>query len=115
MEIRGAALASRLNNLIDDMSGDRVDNVEKVAVAGGISTSTMNQILSGSINCPPLSRLQGFARILQVSVSSLTSAAETDGCEYDDRGQPKNCTLRTKSARKARLVLSMIKLDIEGY
>ena len=52
----------------------------------------MGGILSGTIDCPPRSRLEGFAELLGVSVNRLIRAAEDDGCSnYDNRfsaGEP---------------------------
>ena len=70
---RGDNLASRLNELIGD--DDRSGKIERMASAAGIDSSTVNQILNGSINCPPMNRLEGFARTLNVSVDTLTDAA----------------------------------------
>lgn len=88
LEVRGEALGALLSEAVDamveaddDMS--RSDVVAALADAAGISASTVNQILSGSINCPPLERLEAFAEVLDVSVSQMVSAAEEDGCTYD--------------------------------
>lgn len=59
-----------------------VTNAE-LARAAGISESTVQQITGGSIICPPINRLEGMARALGVSTSTLTRAANRDGCEYD--------------------------------
>lgn len=93
---KGAGLSRMLNDLIDGMVTDdrsRADIIESVASAGGISASTVSQILRGDIDCPPLSRLEGFAEALNVSMSSIISAAEGDGCDYGERsysGHAKN-------------------------
>lgn len=84
---KGDSLGSALDRMIDAMVDDdtsRADVVAQLARAGGISSSTMNQIINGSITCPPERRLAGFARVLGVSLSSLISAAEKDGCSYGD-------------------------------
>lgn len=83
----GERLARLLNDLIDDRTDDdtdRADVILRMADAAGISPSTVNQILTGAIICPPLDRLAGFARALNVPLSRLRSAAESDGCEYGD-------------------------------
>jgi len=85
--IKGDQLAALLNTLIEALVTDdrsKTDIVEDMASAAGISSSTVNQILSGSINCPPIDRLEGFASVLSSSVSRLVTAAERDGCEYDN-------------------------------
>jgi len=92
--IKGTALAAALNRRIDAMadgdSDERQAIIRRMAANSGsargfgrISVSTVNQILRGDINCPPLVRLEGFAETLNVSVASLRSAAERDGCNYD--------------------------------
>ena len=94
-EIRGKALGSHLNKVIDAQvteSKTRTDIIEAMAAAAGISTSTVNQILSGSINCPPLNRLRGFASALGVSLKSLTDAAKGDGCNYAEKKCACKCT-----------------------
>ncbi len=85
-EAKGAALAAALNRAIDAMVTDersRADVIEAMGRASGISASTVNQILNGSINCPPLGRLQGFTRVLDVSMGTLTTAGNRDGCDYE--------------------------------
>ena len=71
-----------LGNLIDANQGD-VSNAA-IGAEAGISASTVGQIKNGSIDCPPIDRLRGIARAIGVSVSSLVSAAERDGCNYED-------------------------------
>lgn len=83
---RGASLASFLNKQIDALEDDdtsRADIIAGMASAAGIDSGTVNSILSGSINCPPIRRLQGFAGYLDVSIDSVVSAAEKDGCDYE--------------------------------
>lgn len=85
MELKGARLATILNTAIDGMTDDdtsRGDVISQMARAAGIASGTVNQILAGDINCPPLNRLEGFADVLGVSMSRLQGAAESDGCEY---------------------------------
>lgn len=83
----GEKLASLLNRLIDGLVTEdrsRADIIEDMGRAAGISSGTVNQILNNEINCPPLSRLEGFAEALDVSVSRLRTTAETDGCDYGE-------------------------------
>lgn len=83
----GQNLASRLNGIIEDKVTDdtsRADIISSIADAADISSGTVNQILNNEIDCPPLDRLSGFASALNVSQSSLVSAAESDGCEYSE-------------------------------
>lgn len=85
-QARGASLASFLNGRIDELVDDdtsRADIVARMAREADISESTVNQILQADIDCPPLARLEGFARALDVSVGAVVGAAEDDGCEYD--------------------------------
>lgn len=78
--IKGNALAAALSSAIDDDQ----DKLSAAASAGGISESTMRQILNGSINCPPAERIAGFSRALGVSVSRLEAAMRRDGCPMPD-------------------------------
>jgi ATP-dependent Clp endopeptidase proteolytic subunit ClpP len=86
MEVEnGASLGGFLNGVIDDMETEtitRADIIDSMASAAGISSSTVGQILNGSINCPPLDRLEGFAEVLDVSLNQIITAAEGDSCEY---------------------------------
>jgi len=83
----GEALAAELNRLIDNQVTEertRDDVIAEMASAAGIDESTVNQILRGEINCPPVERLEGFASVLDVAVSDLVSAAEEDGCVFEE-------------------------------
>lgn len=82
LTIKGVSLANSLNDTLDALD-DREAGIARMSDRAGISESTVRQILAGDINCPPLQRLRGFASALQVSLDSLVSAAERDGCEYD--------------------------------
>ena len=83
--VRGENLAAEINKLIDAMASDeepREDIIEAMADAAGITTDTVDQILDGTINCPPLERLEAFAGELGVTADTLVAAAEQDGCDY---------------------------------
>ena len=82
----GASLAARLEELIEEQINDdteRDDVLDAMASAAGIERGTVNQILNGSIDCPPVERLEGFAEALGTSLESLTEAGNQDGCSYD--------------------------------
>lgn len=81
----GSNLASTLNRLIDaatDNDNTRADVIARMASTAGITGGTVSEILQANIDCPPLNRLQGFARALGIDVAQLRSAAESDGCSY---------------------------------
>jgi len=83
--IKGERLSAALNRSIDSMAtGDttRGDIIDRMGNAAGISSSTVSQILNGSIVCPPLARLRSFARVLNIGLSAMTTAATGDGCDY---------------------------------
>ena len=80
---KGVNLAAALNAAIGD-GDDRADKIDMMASAAGVAAGTVNQILDGDIDCPPMDRLEGFAEALGVSVDGLMSAAEEDGCTYGD-------------------------------
>ena len=71
-----------LGNLLRELRDERELSNEDLANAAGVSTSTMGQILAGSIDCPPIERLEGLADRLNVSRQRLVTAAESDGCDY---------------------------------
>ena len=82
-QTKGETLAMLLNDAIGD-GDDRADTITMMATAAGVDENTVNQILDGEIDCPPMDRLEGFAEALSgVSLSSLIEAAESDGCSYD--------------------------------
>lgn len=96
MELKGTRLAGILNSEIDAQTDDdtsRGDVMARMARAGGIAVGTLQEILSGEINCPPLRRLEGFAEVLNISMSRLRAAAEEDGCEYSEAGKALFCRL----------------------
>ena len=81
----GASLGSFLNGIIGDMETEELSRgsiIDQMATAAGISTDTVGSILNGSINCPPLARLEGFAEVLDTTLESIIEAAEKDSCEY---------------------------------
>jgi len=83
----GQRLATVMNSRIDAMVSDEVSRaqiLETMASNAGVDIDTVNQILRGEFNCPPLNRLSGFAQALDVEFSRLRQAAETDGCNYDN-------------------------------
>jgi hypothetical protein len=83
----GTRLASLLNEAIESKVTEemsRADIVQMMADAAGIDPRTVNGILNGDPDCPPLERLEGFAEVLDMSMSSIQSAAEEDGCAYGE-------------------------------
>ncbi len=102
----GEKLAAELNRLIDNQVSEertREDIIADMAEAAGIDASTVEQILRGEINCPPVERLQGFAGVLEVETSELVAAAEEDGCVYEDDGEqaPADSTEPGSTAKSA--------------
>lgn len=80
----GMILAGLLNKTIDDQATEerpRAEIISAMAQAAGIEPGTVDQILAGTIDCPPVAeRLQGFASVLDISLADLVKAAEEDGC-----------------------------------
>lgn len=94
--LNGSSLAALLNRTIDSKATEnksRTDIIEEIGRAAGISASTVGQILRGEINCPPIRRLEGFSRALDISMGRIRSAAESDGCEFNADGENINCAL----------------------
>ena len=83
VEGKGARLSAVLNDAIGD-GDDRMEKIEMMASAAGIDEETVNQILDGDIDCPPMDRLEKFAEALSISVDTLTEAGMQDGCSYGD-------------------------------
>lgn len=88
---KGDSLAAVLDEAIDQRVEDEEDTTrgdvqQEMADAAGIAQSTVQSILQGDdgIECPPLQRLSGFADVLPVTRDELVSAAEQDGCEYEE-------------------------------
>ena len=89
----GANLGRLLDRLIEEQVTEdrpRADVVSDMGDAAGIDSGTVNQIVAGDINCPPMERLEGFAEVLDVSVGSLVEAAESDGCMYGEDDEEMN-------------------------
>ena len=83
MTIKGQSLGMFLSDRIDAMPGERSEIISRISSAASISESTVGQILSGTIQCPPTDRLRGFARVLGISLDSIFTAGNRDGCEYE--------------------------------
>jgi ATP-dependent protease ClpP protease subunit len=102
----GAKLTSLLNNAVDKIdeseSDDRsrADVISQLARAAGISEGTVNQIINGSIDCPPENRLRGFARVDGMpSFASMRSAGNADGCSYGEKGMDDTLTPKKNEKR----------------
>jgi len=93
IQTKGDALGSLLSNAVDDLVTDdlsRSEIVEDLAEEAGIEASTINQILSGEINCPPFeSRVLPIGSHLGISQSALESAYMDDGCEIPEENRAK--------------------------
>jgi len=101
----GRRLAGRLNDAIDAIDSNNDDErtrsavIDQMANEAGIEASTVNSILNADINCPPLERLEGFARVAGLpTVAEQRSAAEADGCTYDTEGQARACPSHSTSS-----------------
>ncbi|NIA28329.1 MAG: hypothetical protein GWP06_00275 [Actinobacteria bacterium] len=98
----GESLGAFLNREIDRKAGgdqdERQSIISNMARGAGISVSTVNQILTGSIICPPISRLRAFARVLSLTISRIISAAEKDGCNYNEEEGVMSCDIKTQQA-----------------
>lgn len=113
----GQRLGARLEDGIEAIETEDRTRAEIIAEMGqeaGISAGTVNEILRGEIDCPPLARLRAFARVLDLSVDSLVSAAEADGCEYDADGEPRSCPRRGER-RGGRLVERRYHFDERSF
>lgn len=85
----GRWLSDRINEMVtDEMT--RGDIIARVASAAGVDESTINQIIAGEINCPPVDRLQAFADVMGVMVETVIEQFAADGCEYGAEEENKN-------------------------
>lgn len=99
----GTRLAAVLNYRIDALTDEdtsRSEIIAEMASEAGISEGTVNQILNGSIDCPPLNRLEGFSRALDMSLRTIRNAAEEDGYEYGGEGDAAARGMATPSAAR---------------
>lgn len=78
-------MATRLSKILNDAIGRQAKApgeapalVERMAREAGIEPGTVQQILRGEIETPPRERLAGFARVLGVSLETLTDAVGGD-------------------------------------
>lgn len=83
---KGSKLAALLERAVESKASEdmpRADLIDRMGVAAGVDGETVNEIINNTIECPPETRLSGFAEVLDVSLQSLKDAAEEDGCEFD--------------------------------
>ncbi len=110
----GENLARVLNDAIDEAETEdrpRSEIIEEMGESAGISSGTVNAILNGEIDCPPLDRLEGFAEVLDISIETIVEAAESDGCDYgaDDEEDGEEAAA---PSRKPRTTESTMKLGL---
>lgn len=90
---KGKALGTLLSNAISRKAKTRSDRaavVQQLADAAGITTEAVYMITTGKIKCPPQKRLAAFAKVLNISESSLKSAARNDGCKLSKEEETMN-------------------------
>ena len=110
---RGTQLAAYLNEQIGE--DNRTETIARMASEAGIEPGTVNQILEGSINCPPMERLEGFARALDVSIDALIERAGRDGCNYEeDAEEDRNVLIAAGLKYRNMLIETAIKSGIRG-
>ena len=113
----GMLAGENLGRLLDEaiereVTEDRTrqDVIEDMADEAGLSPSTVNQIIRGEINCPPLDRLEAFARVLDLTVDEMVAAAEKDGCDYGDDADGESAT-----AIRRRLAVKRLRLNLPQH
>jgi len=105
----GRNLASLLEDAIADRLGDepeegaRGELLEQIADAAGISVATLNEILSGEINCPPIERLRGFSEVLDLRIGDMQRALEADGCGSSDASDDSSTTATARGCGCANM------------
>jgi len=86
---KGEALGSFLADAVADAVAeadedvDEDDIVDDIASTAGMDRSTIEAIIDGDIECPPIERLEAFAEHVPATVAEMVEAADEDGCEYD--------------------------------
>ena len=98
----GAFLDSEIESLVTE-ERTRADVISEMATAAGISESTVENILSGNIDCPPRERLEGFAEVLSASVDDMIREAEGDGCDYSEDDDAEAVTVEKVMAKYPHL------------
>jgi len=73
-----------MQELMSTSEMSRADLVDAAATATDRSRSTVNAVVRGDVECPPMDVLEGFAAALGVDTAMLVDAAGRDGCEYSE-------------------------------
>lgn len=105
-QCKGTTLARVIAGLRDSSELTNAD----LAEAAEVSVSAVRQVLQrdGGITCPPLSRLEGFARALDVPTQRLVDAAKADGCEYETETRSTDPVVSKQIANEyARFVMNL--------
>ena len=116
MRTKGETLGNLLNDLIDAKVDDdttRSEIIEDMAEAAGIDTGTVNNILSGDLDSPPIERLEGFAGVLEVDVDCLVDAVEKDGYAYDEKSRDADVLAGISLPKEDELSLDDVKVLLE--
>ncbi len=83
----GPELSGLMMRAIEGMVDEettRADVISKIAEASGIEEGTVNAIVSGEIDCPPIDRIRGIAQALDLQMDTVAEAAVADGCEFEE-------------------------------
>ncbi len=91
----GRQLGSLIDELVegqvnDDEGVTRADVIERIAGSTGRDAGTINGIIDGDPDCPPLEVLSGIASALDTNADRLRQAAESDGCSYEAESEAEN-------------------------
>ena len=78
------ALTGKMQELMSNSEMSRADLVAAAAEETNREPSTVNAIIRGDTECPPMDVLEGFAEALGVDAEMLVEAAGRDGCEYGE-------------------------------
>jgi hypothetical protein len=83
----------------------RADIISRVAAEAGIEETTVNQIVSGSIDCPPMERIMGIARGMpNINTEEIEQAWGADGCAMpEEEEQKKEAPTTTAPAELAEI------------
>lgn len=100
----GTNLSNALMGWIEELENRENDPIPRAEIVGrmaeeaGIDEGTVNGIISGEIDCPPMERVSGIARALpNANLDELQAAWEADGCgpEEDDEMEKEKVATET--------------------
>ena len=103
-----------LGDLIRELRNERELSNEELADAAGVSVAMIGQMIAGTVDCPPAARLQRLARRLNVNLSRLVTAAESDGCDNYDDADAEEASLDAPTQAKGNEDAEQVEADVKA-